>query len=278
MVVDEKGNEFELTDKGIATWAELTGGSAGDFVMLDLGHEYAKIDADSQLDEEQKLEHKLQLNEEDAKRKERSHNLRQLLRAHLLMEKDVDYIVDQGKIVIIDEHTGRPQPGRRFSDGLHQAIEAKEGVEIQRETQTYATITLQNYFRMYKKLAGMTGTAITEASEFKEIYKLDVLQIPTYKPAMRHDFNDEIYMSEREKYNAILKEIKEIHALGRPILLGTESVEVSEKLSRILRQNKIEHTVLNAKHHGQERKWKSFILMGNCFNLDSFFVNKKQDD
>lgn len=252
MVVDEKGNEFELSDKGISAWAESTTGSAEDFVMLDLGHEYAQVDADLNLNEEQKLERKLQLNDEDAKRKERSHNLRQLLRAHLLMERDVDYIVDQGKIVIIDEHTGRPQPGRRFSDGLHQAIEAKEGVEIQKETQTYATITLQNYFRMYKKLAGMTGTAITEASEFKEIYKIDVLQIPTYKPGKRQDFNDEIYMTEREKYNAMLKEIKEIHEKGRPILIGTESVEVSEKLSRILRQNKIEHTVLNAKHHAQE--------------------------
>lgn len=252
MVIDEKGNEFELTDKGIAAWAQLTGGSAEDFVMLDLGHEYATIDADLSLNEEQKLEKKLQLNEEDAKRKERSHNLRQLLRAHLLMERDVDYIIDQGKIVIIDEHTGRPQPGRRFSDGLHQAIEAKEGLEIQKETQTYATVTLQNYFRMYQKLAGMTGTAITEASEFKEIYKLDVLQIPTYKPGNRDDFNDEIYMTEREKYNAILKEINDIHGKGRPILIGTESVEVSEKLSRILRQNKIEHTVLNAKHHADE--------------------------
>lgn len=252
MVVDEKGNEFELTDKGINTWAELTEGSASDFVMLDLGHEYAKVDADLSLDEEQKLAAKLQLNEEDAQRKERAHNLRQLLRAHLLMEKDVDYIVDGGKIVIIDENTGRPQPGRRFSDGLHQAIEAKEGVEIQRETQTYATITLQNYFRMYSKLAGMTGTAITEAAEFKEIYKLDVLQIPSYKPTQRQDFNDEIYMTEREKYNAILKEVKEIHEKGRPILIGTESVEISEKLSRILRQNKIEHTVLNARHHAQE--------------------------
>ncbi len=252
MVVDEKGNEFELTDKGIQAWAELTEGSASDFVMLDLGYEYAKIDADPALNEEQQLAKKLQLNEEDAQRKERSHNLRQLLRAHLLMEKDVDYIIEGGKIVIIDEHTGRPQPGRRFSDGLHQAIEAKEGVEIQKETQTYATITLQNYFRMYSKLAGMTGTAITEASEFKEIYKLEVLQIPTYKTAQRKDFNDEIYMTEREKYNAILKEVKEVHEKGRPILIGTESVEVSEKLSRILRQNRIEHNVLNAKHHDQE--------------------------
>lgn len=252
MTVDEKGNEFELTDKGISAWSKHTGGSADDFVMLDLGHEYAQVDTQADLSDEQKMERKLALNEEDAKRKERAHNLRQLLRAHLLMERDVDYIIDQDKIVIIDEHTGRPQPGRRFSDGLHQAIEAKEGVEIQKETQTYASITLQNYFRMYKKLAGMTGTAITEAGEFKEIYKLEVLQIPTYKTCNREDANDEIYMTEREKYAAILKEIMEVHQQGRPILLGTESVEVSEKLSRILRQNKIEHTVLNAKHHAQE--------------------------
>lgn len=251
IVVDEKSNEFELTDKGIHAWANDAGGSSEDFVMLDLGHEYAEIDKHSATEEE-RLEKKVLLTETDAKRKERSHNLRQLLRAHLLMERDVDYIIEDEKIVIIDEHTGRPQPGRRFSDGLHQAIEAKEGVAIQKETQTYATITLQNYFRMYEKLAGMTGTAITEASEFKEIYKLDVLQIPSYKTCIRVDANDEIYMTEREKYNAILKEIKEIHEKGRPILIGTESVEVSEKLSRILKQNKIEHTVLNAKHHGRE--------------------------
>lgn len=252
MVVDEKGNEFEITDLGISAWEKIERGSSLDFVMLDLGLEYGKIDQDSNLTSDQRLEKRLALNEEDARRKERSHNIRQLLRAHLLMEKDVDYIIEGGKIVIIDENTGRPQPGRRFSDGLHQAIEAKEGVEIQRETQTYATITLQNYFRMYEKLSGMTGTAITEAGEFKEIYKLDVLQIPTYKSCKRKDFNDEIYMTEREKYNAILKEINLIHAQGRPILIGTENVEVSEKLSRILRQNKIEHTVLNAKHHSSE--------------------------
>ena len=198
------------------------------------------------------MQAKIQLREEDAKRKERAHNLRQLLRAHLLMEKDVDYIVQENKIVIIDENTGRPQPGRRFSDGLHQAIEAKEDVVIQGETQTYATITLQNYFRMYERLAGMTGTAMTEANEFKEIYNLEVLEIPTYRPCQRKDADDEIYMTEREKYNAILKEIKEIHEAGRPILIGTESVEVSEKLSRILKQNKLEHTILNAKNHAKE--------------------------
>jgi len=169
-----------------------------------------------------------------------------------MMERDVDYIISEEKIVIIDENTGRPQPGRRFSDGLHQAIEAKEGVQIQGETQTYATITLQNYFRMYAKLAGMTGTAMTEANEFKEIYKLEVLAIPTHRKGQRKDEDDEIYMTEREKYNAVLKDIQQIHATGRPILIGTESVEVSEKLSRILKQNKLEHTVLNAKNHAHE--------------------------
>lgn len=252
LVVDEKGNEFELTDKGIAAWATMHDGVADDFVMLDLGDEYAQIDAHAELSADEKMNRKLAISEQDAHRKERSHNIRQLFRAHLMMERDVDYIVEQGKIVIIDEHTGRPQPGRRFSDGLHQSIEAKEGLEIQKETQTYATVTLQNYFRMYKKLAGMTGTAITEAHEFKEIYKLDVLQIPTYRGCNRLDNNDEVYMSEREKYNAILKEVRDIHDLGRPILIGTESVEVSEKLARILRQNKIEHTVLNAKNHARE--------------------------
>ena len=253
MVVDERNNEYELTDKGIQSWSEFKEGEgADDFVMFDLGHEYAVIDQNEALSEEQKMGAKITLRERDATRKERAHNLRQLLRAHLLMEKDTDYIVQENKIVIIDENTGRPQPGRRFSDGLHQAIEAKESVDIQGETQTYATITLQNYFRMYDKLAGMTGTAMTEANEFKEIYKLEVLEIPTHRSCQRKDFDDEIYMTEREKYNAILKEIKEVNEKGRPILIGTESVEISEKLSRILKQNKLEHTILNAKNHAKE--------------------------
>ncbi|MDE3045334.1 MAG: preprotein translocase subunit SecA [Verrucomicrobiota bacterium] len=253
MVVDERNNEYELTDKGIQAWIEFQEGQGSeDFVMLDLGHEYSLIDNNPDLNEVQKIEAKTRLREKDAQRKERSHNLRQMLRAHLLMEKDVDYIVAENKIVIIDENTGRPQPGRRFSDGLHQAIEAKEDVEIQGETQTYATITLQNYFRLYTRLAGMTGTAMTEANEFKEIYKLDVLEIPTHRTCCRVDHDDEIYMTEREKYNALLKEIRELHEKGTPILIGTESVEVSEKLSRILRNAKMEHTVLNAKNHAKE--------------------------
>jgi len=252
IIVDERANEHELTDKGIASWTGDSEEAKNDFVMLDLGHEYANIDENPALSDQEKMQKKVALREEDSRRKERSHNLRQLFRAHLLMEKDVDYIVQEQKIVIIDENTGRPQPGRRFSDGLHQSIEAKESVPIQQETQTYATITLQNYFRMYDKLAGMTGTAMTEANELKEIYKIDVLDIPTHKKCVRKDADDEIYMSEREKYNAIIKDIIEVNGNGRPILIGTESVEVSEKLARILKQNKLNYTILNAKNHSKE--------------------------
>ncbi|NGX50305.1 MAG: Protein translocase subunit SecA [Chlamydiae bacterium] len=252
IIVDERASEYELTDKGIQEWTGDKAEAQDDFVMLDLGHEYAKIDGDSALSDQERMQKKILLREEDSRRKERSHNLRQLFRAHLLMENDVDYIVQDQKIVIIDENTGRPQPGRRFSDGLHQSIEAKESVPIQMETQTYATITLQNYFRMYEKLAGMTGTAMTEANELREIYKLDVIEIPTHKKCQRKDADDEIYMSEREKYNALIKDIIEIHETGRPILIGTESVEISEKLARILKQNKLKHTILNAKNHATE--------------------------
>ncbi len=254
IVLDERASDYELTDKGIQTWYDYTKDeNRGDeFVMIDLGHEYAQIDEDLSLSDQEKLQKKITIREEDSQRKERAHNLRQLFRAHLLMEKDVDYIVQDSKIVIIDENTGRPQPGRRFSDGLHQSIEAKESVTIQQETQTYATITLQNYFRMYDKLAGMTGTAITEGAEFLEIYKIDVLEIPTHRPCIRDDADDEIYMTEREKYQALIKDIIQLHEQGRPILIGTESVEVSEKISRILKQNKLQHTVLNAKNHAKE--------------------------
>lgn len=253
IIIDEKGNEFELTDKGIHAWPSCTEGQGAedDFVMLDLGYELSQIDHED-IPEEQKVQKRLDLQQLDAVRKERAHNLRQLLRAHLLMERDVDYMVHDDKIIIIDENTGRAQPGRRFSDGLHQAIEAKEGVSIQKETQTYATITLQNFFRMYEKLAGMTGTIVTEANELKQIYKLDVLEVPTHKKCIRTDNNDEIYMTEREKYNAIIKDVSQEHAKGRPILIGTESVEISEKLSRILKQNHLEHTVLNAKQNEKE--------------------------
>ncbi|ANH78638.1 preprotein translocase subunit SecA [Candidatus Chlamydia sanziniae] len=252
IIVDEHNNDFELTDKGMLQWVESAGGSTEDFVMMDMGHEYALIDNDESLSPADKINKKIAVSQEDTLRKARAHGLRQLLRAHLLMERDVDYIVRDDQIVIIDEHTGRPQPGRRFSEGLHQAIEAKEHVTIRKESQTFATVTLQNFFRLYEKLAGMTGTAITESREFKEIYNLYVLQVPTFKPCLRIDHNDEFYMTEREKYHAIVHEIARIHREGNPILVGTESVEVSEKLSRILRQNRIPHTVLNAKNHAKE--------------------------
>lgn len=253
IIVDERANDYELTDKGIAAWTDIAGSEhADDFTMADLGHEYGLIDSDTEMSSSEKIEAKTALQSRDALHKERYHNIKQMLRAHLLMEKDIEYIIQEGKVVIIDENTGRPQPGRRFSDGLHQAIEAKESVPIQEETQTYATITLQNYFRMYDHLAGMSGTVMTEAREFKEIYKLESIAIPTYKKCVRHDAQDEVYMTRREKYNAILAEVKAVHETGRPILIGTESVEVSETLSRIFNQNNLKHTVLNARHHAQE--------------------------
>ena len=287
IIIDEKSSEFELTDKGVFRWQEMNQSrnkdnennlNKGDeFVMMDIGHEYFLIDQDDNLTEDQKIQKKLDIQEEDAKRKERSHNLRQLLRAHLLMEKDVDYIIQEEKIVIIDENTGRTQPGRRFSDGLHQAIEAKEGLAIQKETQTYATITLQNYFRMYKKLAGMTGTATTEANELKTIYKIDVLEIPTHRTCKREDSNDQIYMTEREKYNAILKEVREIHEKGRPILIGTESVDISEKLSRIFKQNKLEHTVLNAKQNEKEAEIIAHAGRRNAITISTNMAGRGTD-
>jgi preprotein translocase subunit SecA len=247
LLIDEKNHDFELTDKGIRQWV----GDSSAFTMLDLGFEYAEIDK-LDIEEKEKLAKKVALREEDARRKEMSHNIRQLFHAELLMEKDVDYIIAERKIVIIDENTGRPQPGRRFSDGLHQAIEAKEGLFVQQETQTLATITLQNYFRLYQKLSGMTGTALTESKEFKDIYNLDVLAIPTHKKCIRKDIHDELYISEREKYVALLKEIETVHKTNQPILIGTESVEISEKLSRILKNANLAHTVLNAKNHAKE--------------------------
>lgn len=256
IVIEERSSDFELTDAGIGQWEKLCEHMGhpeqGSFELMDLGHEYALIDANGDMSAEDKLEAKVSVREEDAQRKERLHNLRQLLRAHLMMQCDVEYIVQDNKIIIIDENTGRPQPGRRFSDGLHQAIEAKENCPIQAETQTYATVTLQNYFRLYDKLAGMTGTAMTEASEFKETYKLDVLEIPTHRTCRRSDADDLVFMSEREKLQAIVEDIKEVHAKGRPILVGTESVEASEKIAGLLQAQNLPVVVLNARHHERE--------------------------
>jgi preprotein translocase subunit SecA len=247
--VDEKNHVLDLTEKGRT---ELSPQEPEMFLIPDLGEEIAKIEHDTTLNEQQKFEKKTNIQQVFADRSERLQNISQLLRAYTLYEKDVEYVVTDGKVLIVDEFTGRILHGRRYSDGLHQAIEAKENVKIERETQTLATITLQNYFRMYKKLAGMTGTAETEASEFWEIYKLDVVVIPTNEAVRRIDYNDLIYRSKREKYNAVIDEIERMNKVGRPVLVGTISVEVSETLSRMLKRKGIKHNVLNAKYHKQE--------------------------
>ncbi|HEU4436966.1 MAG TPA: SEC-C metal-binding domain-containing protein, partial [candidate division Zixibacteria bacterium] len=204
------------------------------------------------LSDQDKQQRKEKLYALHAERSEKVHNISQLLKAYALFEKDVEYVVQDGKILIVDEFTGRLMPGRRYSDGLHQAIEAKEGVKVEGETQTLATVTLQNFFRLYSKLGGMTGTAVTEAGEFFEIYKLDVTSIPTNKPVRRIDYNDQVFRTKREKYNAIIEEVAEYHQKGRPVLVGTTSVDVSETLSRMLKRQGIVHAVLNAKYHQQE--------------------------
>lgn len=248
-VIEEKSNEVELTEKGRDS---LNPSNPAEFVLPDLITKQQEIDEDTSLDKVQKENQKktVQLNYE--KTAEKIHNLSQLLRAYCLFDKDVEYVVQDGRLLIVDEFTGRLMPGRRYSDGLHQALEAKEGVKIERETQTLATITIQNYFRMYKKLSGMTGTAETEANEFWHIYKLDVVVIPTNRPVRRHDNHDVIYKTRREKYNAIVDEVEGLHRIGRPVLIGTVSVEASEVLSRLLKRKSIPHSVLNAKYHQQE--------------------------
>ncbi|MCQ2379529.1 MAG: preprotein translocase subunit SecA [Victivallaceae bacterium] len=248
-VIEEKSNEADLTAKGRN---EISPDDPEAFVVKDLLLEINQIETDPELSEEQKLEKKNQLQEEFTDQSERLHDLSQLLKAYCLFEKDVNYVVQEGKVLIVDEHTGRLMPGRRFSDGLHQALEAKERVAIEQETQTMATITIQNYFRLYEKLAGMTGTAETEAAEFQQIYKLDVIVIPTNRPCIRKDDNDSIFKTKREKFNAIVQDVIERHAKGQPILLGTISVEDSEILSRMLKIKGIPHNVLNAKNHQRE--------------------------
>ncbi|MDZ7330577.1 MAG: preprotein translocase subunit SecA [candidate division KSB1 bacterium] len=248
--IDEKTHVIDLTEKGREA---LSPNDPSMFVLPDLATELEQIDKDPNLDEAAKQEAKSRVQAEYAEKSERIHNITQLLRAYSLYERDVEYVVtEDGKVVIVDEFTGRLMPGRRYSDGLHQAIEAKEGVRIERETQTLATITLQNFFRLYQKLAGMTGTAETEAHEFWQIYKLDVVVIPTNEPVRRIDYNDQIYRTKREKYNAVIAEIEEMHRKNRPVLVGTISVEVSETLSRMLKRKGIKHSVLNAKYHKEE--------------------------
>lgn len=249
-VIDEKLNSIELTDKGHDTLT-AAGEDPGFFILPDIGGEIAEIEKTVK-DENEKLAKKDELIQNYAMKSERVHTVSQLLKAYTLFEKDVEYVVLENKVKIVDEQTGRIMEGRRYSDGLHQAIEAKEGVKVEAATQTFATITLQNYFRMYHKLAGMTGTAETEAGEFWDIYKLDVVVIPTNKPVIRTDANDFVYKTKREKYNAVIEEIVRLVGLGRPVLVGTTSVEVSELLSRMLKLRGIKHNVLNAKLHQRE--------------------------
>ncbi len=248
-VIDEKNNQIELTDKGVDY---ISGEQNRDFfVMPDIGGEIAKIENQG-FEIEKEAELKEELFKDFTIKSERIHTMSQLLKAYTLFEKDVEYVVIENKVMIVDEQTGRIMDGRRYSDGLHQAIEAKENVKIEALTQTFATVTLQNYFRMYKKLAGMTGTAITEAGELWEIYKLDVMEIPTNRPLVRDDRNDLIYKTKREKYNAVIDEVTKLSHAGRPVLIGTTSVEISELLSRMLNIRKVPHNVLNAKLHKKE--------------------------
>ena len=247
--IDEKSNEADLSEQGRAF---LNPDEPDSFVLPDLISEFTEIDLDPNLTPEQKEKAKVDRQNHCDSQAERIHNISQLLRAYCLFEKDVQYVIEDNKVVIVDEYTGRKMPGRRWSDGLHQAVEAKEGVQIDRETQTLATITIQNYFRLYHKLAGMTGTADTEAAEFHDIYKLDVNVIPTNRPVARKDANDRIYKTRREKYNAVINEIKDRNAKSQPVLVGTVSVEASELLSRMLKREKVPHNVLNAKFHMQE--------------------------
>ncbi|GIV29533.1 MAG: protein translocase subunit SecA [Bacteroidia bacterium] len=249
-VIDEKNNHVELTDKGIDFLSNLVNDSKF-FVIPNVGEEIAEIEK-QQLPAKEKAQKKEQLLQEFSLKSERIHTVHQLLKAYTLFERDVEYVIDNGQVKIVDEQTGRIMEGRRYSDGLHQAIEAKENVKVEAATQTYATITLQNYFRMYHKLAGMTGTAETEAQEFWDIYKLDVMVIPTHKPVIRKDYEDLVYRTKREKYNAVIEEIIKLVNAGRPVLVGTTSVENSEILSRMLKLRGIKHNVLNAKHHQKE--------------------------
>ena len=248
-IVEEKNHIIDLTEKGRQS---LNPNDPEMFLLPDLGEEIAKIESDENLSYEEKLIKKEELHSVYDQRSEQLQNISQLLRAYSLYEKDQEYVIQDGKVMIVDEFTGRVMHGRRYSDGLHQAIEAKENVKIERETQTLATITLQNYFRMYDKLAGMTGTAETEAGEFWEIYKLDVVVIPTNRPIARVDYDDLIFRTKREKYNAVINEIELNRKYGRPILVGTTTVDVSETLSRMLKRRGVPHEVLNAKQNKRE--------------------------
>ncbi|HKN57744.1 MAG TPA: preprotein translocase subunit SecA, partial [Gemmatimonadaceae bacterium] len=248
-VLDEKGHQVHLTDRGVDF---MSPGDHESFILPDISVEIHHIDHDATLSPEERIEQRRKLELEYAQKSERLHIVHQLLRAHALYDRDVNYVVQEGEVLIVDEFTGRTMPGRRWSEGLHQAVEAKEGVHVKGETQTMATITIQNYFRMYEKLAGMTGTAETEENEFFQIYKLEVAVIPTNKPMIRDDRHDWVYKTRREKYNAILEETRRLHALTYPVLIGTTSVDASETLARMFQRAGIKHNVLNAKYHQRE--------------------------
>src|SRR5687767_4179982 len=248
-VLDEKGHTVHLTDRGVEA---MSPSNQEQFVLPDISTGIHRIDHDETLTPQEKIEARRALEAEYAIKSEKLHIVHQLLRAHALYEKDVNYVVQDGEVLIVDEFTGRTMPGRRWSEGLHQAVEAKEAVKVKGETQTLATITIQNYFRMYEKLAGMTGTAETEESEFHQIYKLQVSVIPTNRPMVRDDRHDLVFKTRREKYNAIAEEVRRLHDLGYPVLVGTASVEVSETLSRMFKRAGLVHNVLNAKYHQRE--------------------------
>lgn len=250
-VVDEKQNSCDLTDKG-TEWLAKQVNDAELFVLPDIATQLSALEADKTMSSEQKIDLKDELLNHYAIQSERVHTLQQLLKAYTMFNKDDEYVVIDGEVKIVDEQTGRIMEGRRWSDGLHQAVEAKEHVKVEAATQTFATITLQNYFRMYHKLAGMTGTASTEAGEFWDIYKLDVVEIPTNRPIARNDMDDRVYKTAREKYAAVIDEIEDLRKQGRPVLVGTTSVEISELLSKMLNMRKIDHEVLNAKQHQKE--------------------------
>ena len=247
--IDESGHSAETTEKGRVL---ISGSNPDFFIVPDLSETLHKIDTDASIPPEEKSAKRDEAHRSYADRSERIHSVSQLLRAFAMFERDVDYVVQEGQILIVDEFTGRILQGRRYSEGLHQALEAKEGVKVAGENQTLATVTFQNFFKMYKKIAGMTGTAITEAAEFNEIYKLDVVTVPTNRPMVRKDFDDEIYRTHREKYGAVVEEITECYTSGQPVLVGTTSIEKSELISKFLIRAGITHEVLNAKHHAKE--------------------------
>ncbi len=271
-IVEEKNHNIDLTDKGRDFLA--AGGDKDLFILPDITTELSELEG---LPEEERRARKDAIHVLYADRSDRLHTISQLLRAYSLYEKDVDYVVQEGKVLIVDEFTGRILAGRRYSEGLHQAIEAKENVTVERDTQTLATITLQNYFRLYKKLAGMTGTAETEASEFFQIYKLDVVVIPTNVPVVRDDSDDMVYRTKREKFNAVIEEIQQLRNEGRPVLVGTTSVEVSETISKLLKRIGVPHNVLNAKQHAREAEIVSHAGLAGSVTIATNMAGRGTD-